>query len=293
MATQTVGDLTFTGTLEVSVHGSLHPGDNFLRTKKRHDRSVYGIISETEQLWISTPVIHFRGVVEGEGASDLSAWKVTFLQSISHAHWVGHYANGQEVRYRLNTDNGLLKDGKDDTLYYHGAVPLKVRGDSPVRRSVVNTEDFPVMSFWGTYSGDPSRPDGPGAEGNHLVRTSGLSRFRMFLAVVNEAAKQIVTLAECEWVVNWDGKYDHASGDWRPTSFPEMLAHEPVNDAAALYFAPAPESVPFSLLLDAATQFFEIETPGGWVLSRNSLPDPECKDRPTKRRWGDPIKSVE
>src|SRR5436309_2740793 len=121
MATLSVGDLKFTGTLEVSIHPTQHlTPDGFLQTKKRYVLSVYGIICKTKQLWICAPTIHFRGVVECESPGDLSAWKVAFLQSISHANWAGHYANGQMVNYRLNTDSGILKDGKPESLYYNG-----------------------------------------------------------------------------------------------------------------------------------------------------------------------------
>jgi hypothetical protein len=291
MATQIVGDLTFVGELRVRVESAGFTDDaaTFLSCRGTRGLMVFGITSpHPPQLWIRSPMIHFDGVVEAAGSGDVSAWKVGCLQSISHAHWVAHYVNGQELKYRLNTDHGPLKDGMVGSLFYEDCAKLSESRNPLLHTIAIRDADALQMTFWTEYSGDPSRPDAPGSKGNQLVRTSGLCHFRTFLAAVNKSAKVIVTLAECRWTVNWEGDYDHAALRWTPRSSPEMISHE-VIDAASLHEDPArsSEPLPFSLLLDKAERFFEVETRDGWVLSRKSLPDPECRDRPTNRRWGE------
>jgi len=292
MATQRLGNLTFVGELRVRVEsaGFTDNAATFLSCRSRCGLVVFGITSRyPPQLWIRSPMIHFDGVVGAAGPGDVSAWKVGCLQSISHAHWVGHYANGQEVKYRLNTDEGPLKDGMAGSLFYEDCGRLGESGDPFLSTITIHDADALQMAFWLEYSGDPYRPHAVGAKGNHLVRTSGLCHYRTFLAAVKKSANVLVILAECRWAVNWEGDYDHVAFEWTPHSSPEMISHE-IIDAATLHehLACSHDRLPFSLLLAKAEQFLEVETRDGWMICRESLPDPECRDRPTNRRWGEP-----
>jgi hypothetical protein len=292
MAKQEVDGLHFSGTLNVRIAKAGLPSDakTFLRSQKSHGLISYGIMARRPpQLWIRTPTIHFSGEVGVESLGDLPDWKVGFIQSISEANYIGHYANGQHLKYRLNTDSGPLKDGISNSLFYRNNDWLRETANPLVRSSTLHDDDAPEMAFWTHFSGDSSRPHALGATDNPLVRSSGVTKFRTFLAAVNKRAKIVATLAECRWLVSWAGDFDHAAEQWLPRSSFEMIDYE-LLDTGTSHRNPAasPEPPPFSLFLDKAERSFEIETAEGWMPCsiENSLPAPDRRDLPTLRRWG-------
>jgi hypothetical protein len=281
-------DLVFGGTLAVTLDVAGYPDypDGFLVDHGQVGLARFGTTRQAPQsLWLGPPRILFNCKAVASGTGELTAWRVGLLQRISHASWSGYYANGERLRFRLNTDHGPLKDGRSGSLWYRWTRRFEPGSTPGFLEAVFDDEDSTQAMFWREFSGDPFDPQA-GTPGR-LVRTEGEWRFRTFLAAVNESARVVVTLAECHWDLTWCGEYDFDARSWRPSGSGSMITHREF-DQAGVYQNPvaAASPLPFSLFLDAALQTWEVETLQGWVLCRKCRPTPDAEDRPTFVRWG-------
>jgi hypothetical protein len=290
---QKIDGVMIGGGLKVRVEtaGFTDDADTLLRSRGTVGKVVFGVTRRNPpKLWIRTPMIHFDGFVAA-GGPDLNGWKAGYLQCITQDSWTGHYADGKEVKYRLNTDRGPLKDGMANSLFYENYAWLNEFQNPKQEPIHLHDADALRVMFWTEYSGDPFHPSATGSRGNLLVMTSGSCHFRTFFGAVNKPKRLIVTLAECRWTVTFDGKFDFANQQWTPRGSPEMIDFK-LFDAAATYRNPGSSAaLPFSLLLDVATQYVEIETPNGWLPCNleTCQPDPTRRDLPTHRRWGESV----
>src|SRR6266851_2848394 len=65
-----------------------------------------------ERLKIDAPLVCFSSQVKASGTGIVDDWETGIVQSISDAFWVARYCNGAELRYRVNTCDGLVRDGE-------------------------------------------------------------------------------------------------------------------------------------------------------------------------------------
>lgn len=290
MATQSYGDLTFAGRLQVELDDAEEPTypDGFLITAHRTGHICFGTTRHPPQgLWIGAPTIQFIGKVAAAGTGNPGLWKIGVLQCISQATWTGHYTNGEQLRFRLGTDHGLLKDGGQGSLFFRQTRELRPASSS-VYEAEIDDSDCPAVLLWREFSGDPFQPHDAGATGlGKLAQTEGEWRFTTFLAAVHQVAKVILTLAECHWVLTWAGTYDYDAAMWHAADVQTITTHHEV-ERARRYENPATLSdpLPFSLYLDDAKQNWEVGTPSGWVICRECRPNPAAADAPTFQRWG-------
>jgi hypothetical protein len=288
MAVQQWQDIVFGGALDVTLDVPPYPDypDGFLVDRGQEGLARFGTTRHAPQsLWIGPPRIIFKCKAVAGGTGDLSPWRACLLQSISYATWSGHYANGERLSFRLNTNNGLLKDGRSGSLFYRWPHRFEPGSTPDILEVEFVDEDATQAMFWREFSGDPFNPQA--GTPSSLTRTEGEWRFRTFLAAVNELARVVVTLAECHWNLMWCGEYDCDARLWRPSATGSVLTHQEV-DQARLYENPASasEPPPFSLFLDAALQTWQVKTAQGWVLCRRCRPTPGADDAPTFQRWG-------
>jgi hypothetical protein len=288
MATQSHGDLTFVGRLRVELDDAEEPTypDGFLLEAHRTGHICFGTTRPPPQgLWLGAPKIRFNGMVATTGPGSHRHWEIGFLQTISWAAWTGHYSNSEQLRFRLNTDNGPLKDGGAESLFFRWT--RRLEGTAPnTFEAEIDDSDCPAVMFWREYSGDPFQPhSGPTTRLGRLLRTEGEWRFHTFLAAVNQTAKSIITFAECQWVLAWEGAYDYDSELWNPKA-EAMIIHREI-DQAGLYENPGAASapLPFSLYLDTAKQSWEVWASGEWILCRDCRPKPDAADRARFKRW--------
>jgi hypothetical protein len=287
MATQQWGDIVFGGALSVTLSVPPYPDypDGFLIDRGETGLTRFGTTRHPPQsLWIGPPRILFTCKAAG-GGGGLAPWRACLLQSINHSTWSGHYANGERLSFRLNTDYGPLKDGRSGSLFYRWTRRFEPGSAPGILEASFEDDDATQAMFWREFSGDPFNPQA--GTPSRLLRTEGDWRFRTFLAAVNESARVVVALAECRWDLTWSGEYDYDAKSWRPSGSGGVLTYQ-IIDQAGVYENPASasEPPPFSLFLDAASQTWQVETPQGWVLCRKCRPTPDAIDAPAFEKWG-------
>ena len=126
MNSQVFGSLTFNGTLNVTLGPPPDRCDVLYRAiENLHAPLLYffGTTStRPERLKINATQICFEWQVEAEGAEDADRWQAGILQTISHASWAAHYSDDTELRYRLNTEHGRVRDGRSaECLFFRDA----------------------------------------------------------------------------------------------------------------------------------------------------------------------------
>src|SRR6516164_8131389 len=115
MAAQKFGRLIFRGILTVRLEQAperigVVPGPAQQATWTLPFR--YGTTATPiDTLKIDAPQIRFKCNVTARGTGNVDDWESGILQSISHASWVAQYLNGAQLKYRLDTDHGLVRDG--------------------------------------------------------------------------------------------------------------------------------------------------------------------------------------
>ena len=229
--------------------------------------------SPGERLKIDAPQVCFECGLTARGKGDVRDWEAGILQSISFASWAAQYSNGSELRYRLDTDHGLVRDGgSEDSLFFRLRHSFKATALPEVKSL---NRDAPGVTFVTEFSGDPFHPHtSPGNRLGQLERTEGKVNFHAFLAVLNQRTGSILTLAESHWILNWDGTYDFASKTWMPNGPDGIITHTE-SDVARSYENPNDPAVslPFSVDSAVANERKEVWTPDGWMACREALPD--------------------
>jgi hypothetical protein len=283
MATQQFGGFIFQGTLKVRLEC---PPDrcDVLRGRAQQPpwRFLYrfGTTPTTperpERLKIDAPQVWFDCQVKASGKGNIDDWEAGILQSISHASWVAHYSNGAELRYRVNTGQGLIRDGEStDYLFFRNGHSLKATALSDVYEVQFMDHDSPSVTFVTEFSGDPFHPHAlPGNRLGQLNRTEGKVDFHTFLAMVNQRTESIITLAESHWTLTWDGTYDVTTKTWNPNDPDGIITHTE-SCRAITHENPRHSAVPlpFSLEPAVANERKEIRTLTGWIACREGLPD--------------------
>jgi hypothetical protein len=274
MATQSFQDTIFEGRLTARVALALpwcdarEPSPNCSAKAQMYFYET--VDSPPQRLKIAAPRIAFKWYARATGR-ETPSWKAGLLQSISHAAWTACYSNGKTLQYRLNSERGLVRDGKVDAYPFYGEVETLPAGgpgfpvfdgDGP---GVTLVTEYPGTLFDHCQAGS----DGAGS----LVRTEGSVRFATFLAVRDTQSGAVVTLGELEWALSWDGTYDFANKRWTPADPAAVVVITRVDQEVARVFPdPAVVELPFSLGQEVANGNHQILTPEGWVLCQEGLP---------------------
>jgi hypothetical protein len=171
------------------------------------------------------------------------------------------------MRWRLNTTHGPLKDGDDNCPFLHHARNFRTTGEADIYEASDHDSDPPAQLFFKEYSGDPFHPDlFPGTEvSGRLVRTEGRMCFHTYLTAVNLVTKSVVTLDEHHWTLNWGGSYEFDTTGWISDGIDVFLQHQPCERAGAYENLTDESATPFSLFMESAKRFWEVETPEGWT----------------------------
>jgi len=299
VATATHNNLTFNGTLTVSVKEAKLAEGFFDRPVTRQPNgggfSVYSKDktakggAEYEELWLFPPRIVFTGAVTVHGApAQMRQWVVGIIQTITSSNRIAHYGGGKTRHLRLDTTSGALRDGSESSIFYTSAEKFSLVGfANPNHKATVSDDDTPNFKLPTSYSGDPSSPHNALMQ-SPLLRTEGTDIFKTYLAVVNETTKTIITLGDCDWEVSWNGNYDAEKKQWRPTAddFHRFTPHDRAAVYPDLVANKATAQVPFSLFLDSAETACQILTNQGWTpCGMNG--DPTKGQNQTVRRWND------
>jgi hypothetical protein len=83
--------------------------------------------SPPQRLKIAAPLITFEWYAKATGR-ETPSWKAGLLQSISRAAWTACYSNGKTLQYRLNTERGLVRDGKVEAYPFYSSTVREVSG---------------------------------------------------------------------------------------------------------------------------------------------------------------------
>ncbi|HTU20809.1 MAG TPA: hypothetical protein VMG10_22340 [Gemmataceae bacterium] len=229
-----------------------------------------------ERLKIDAPQMWFDCQVRATGVVNVHEWGAGILQSISHGSWIAHYSNGADLRYRLNTEDGLIKDARAaDCLFIGEGCLLNATASPNVYECSLLNRDAPSVTFVTEFSGNPFHAHEPIGDGlEQLTRTEGKVNFHSFLAVVNKTTGAILTLGECQWSLTWGGAYDFANKTWTPND-PNSIITYTESDIAKMYENPKDPDVrlPFKLDGEVANNRREILTNEGWKPCREGLPD--------------------
>jgi hypothetical protein len=226
-----------------------------------------------ERLKISAPFIRFAWYARATGGESLENWEAGILQSISHAAWTACYSNGKTLEYRLNTELGLVRDGRPEEYPFYSAARRLPAGRPNSREIDV---DHPGVTFVTEHSGELfDHDDVANGDPALLISTQGNVRLVSFLAVRNKQNGAIVTLGEIEWALRWDGRYDFGKKLWTPSDPEAVTAITREDPVRARIFADAASDgceLPFSLRHEIANLNHQIRTAQGWVLCKEGVP---------------------
>ncbi len=280
MAIQAFGGLIFEGTLTVTLVPPPDRSDVVHRAVANPARPgpfLFGTTSAPgEKVKINGPQVCFEWKVRANGTGNVHDWDAGMLQSISHGSWVAHYSNGEELKYRLNTDYGFVRDGEStNSLFFRKGHSLKPTALTEAYEFQFLDPDVPSVTFVTEFSGNPFHPDE--SAGGHLGQlscTEGKVEFSAFLAVVNKTTRSIITLAESHWTLTWDGIYDFSSKTWAPKDPDGIITHNE-SDLARTFENPRNPAVslPFSLNAEVANERKQVWTSDGWKACREGLPE--------------------
>src|SRR5579862_9194675 len=196
MAVQKCYKLDFGGTLRVEV------GYASCREDVRHGtaqeqtwpkRYRFGTtFTPPERLKIDAPRVCFDCLVKANVTGIGYDYEAGILQSIFHASWLARYSNGEKLKYRVNTDRGLVRDGRtDNPIFIQNGHPFKMT--SVVEVSFIE-QDQPGVTFLTELPEDLLHPCLPPAKPlPQLSRTEGKVKFHTFLAVLNRKTQAITT----------------------------------------------------------------------------------------------------
>src|SRR5262249_55481617 len=148
---------------------------------------------------------------------------------------------------------------------------FKAMGTEGQYETEVCDRDGPAQLFFKEFSGDPFAPTRRAAAEplGKLLRTEGKMRFHTYLAVVNRGSRSVVTLWEHHWTLTWDGAYDFLSGTWTSASIESFLDQRDCDAAEKYENLTAGSATPFSLFVETAGRFWEVETVSGWIPWKN------------------------